>query len=113
VLCPDCSVVLVPANEVTVRKCLDDGRWDYRFLCPGCGRLSAGMSTTGLAVEAFAAGSALELWHLPAELKESHVGPPLSIVDLVELHLALAEPDWFDDLLQAIDDAADGWYGPA
>ena len=79
---------------------------DYWFLCPGCGRLAAGISTWS--VEAFAAGSALEVWHLPAELKEPHEGPPLSLVDLVELHLALAEPDWFDDLLQAIDDAANG-----
>jgi len=112
VLCPDCSIVRVPASEVTLRNCVDDGRWDYWFLCPGCGRLSAGISTTWLAVEAFAAGSPLELWHLPAELKEAHDGPPLSLVDLVELHLALAEPDWFDDLLHAIDDAAEGPFGP-
>ena len=59
------------------------------------------------------AGSALEVWHLPAELKEPHDGPTLSLVDLVELHLALAEPDWFDDLLQAIDDAANGRRNPA
>ena len=45
VLCPDCSVVRVPANEVTLRNCVDDGRWDYWFLCPSCGRLSAGIST--------------------------------------------------------------------
>jgi hypothetical protein len=112
VLCPDCSVVRVPATEVTLRNCVDDGRWDYWFLCPGCERLSAGVSTTWLAVEAFAAGSALEVWHLPAELSEPHDGPPLSLVDLVELHLALTEPDWFDALLQAIDDAADGSYEP-
>jgi len=100
--CPDCSVVRVPATEVTLRNCVDDGRWDYWFLCPGCGRLSAGISTSWLAVEAFAAGSALEVWHLPAELQERPGGPPLSLVDLVELHLALAEPNWFDDLVRSL-----------
>jgi hypothetical protein len=104
VRCPDCSVVRVPANEVTLRNCVDDGRWDYHFLCPCCGRLSAGESTSWLAVEAFAAGSALEVWHLPAELKERHGGPPLSLVDLVELHLVLAEPDWYDQLISSVDD---------
>ena len=99
--CPDCAVVRVPANEVTLRNCADDGRWDYWFLCPQCGRLSAGESTSWLAVEAFAAGSALEVWHLPDELEETHDGPPLSLVDLVELHLALAEPDWYDALVNA------------
>jgi hypothetical protein len=99
VRCPDCSVVRVRANEVTLRNCVDDGRWDYRFRCPRCGRLTAGESTSWLAVEAFAAGSALEVWHLPDELDEPHDGPPLSLVDLVELHLALAEPDWYDEMV--------------
>ena len=103
--CTDCAVVRVPAHKVTLRNCVDDGRWDYWFLCPRCGRLSAGESTSWLAVEAFAAGSPLEVWRLPAELKEPHVGPPLSLVDLVELHLTLAEPDWFESLVQTIDDA--------
>ena len=94
--------------EQVVRTCVDDGRWDYWFLCPRCGRLSAGISSTWLAVEAFAAGSALEVWRLPAELKEPHDGPPLSLVDLVELHLELAEPDWFETLLQSIDDDGPG-----
>jgi hypothetical protein len=97
--CPDCAVVRVPAAEVTLRNCVDDGRWDYWFLCPHCGRLSAGESTSWLAVEAFAAGSPLEVWHLPDEMREHHDGPPLSLVDLVELHLALADPDWFDELV--------------
>ena len=109
VQCPDCAVVRVPADQVTLRNCVDDGRWDYWFLCPSCGRLSAGESTSWLAVEAFAAGSALEVWHLPAELRERPEGPPLSLVDLVELHLALAEPDWFDDLLRTIDEDAGGF----
>ena len=104
VRCPDCSVVRVPANEVTLRNCVDDGRWDYWFLCPRCGRLTAGESTSWLAVEAFAAGSALEVWSLPDELQEPHAGPPLSLVDLVELHLALSEPDWYDALVGTLDD---------
>jgi hypothetical protein len=66
--------------------------------------LSAGESTPWLAVEAFAAGSSLEVWHLPAELRERRNGPPLSLVDMVELHLALAEPDWYDELVSTLDD---------
>jgi hypothetical protein len=89
---------------VTLRNCVDDGRWDYWFMCPRCGRLSAGQSTSWLAVEAFAAGSALEVWHLPDELHETHDGPPLSLVDLVELHLALSEPGWYEQLVGPLGD---------
>jgi hypothetical protein len=104
VQCPDCSVVRVPADQVTLRNCVDDGRWDYWFLCPQCGRRSAGESTSWLAVEAFAAGAALEVWHLPDELREPHDGPILSLVDLVELHPALSEPNWYEALVSASGD---------
>jgi hypothetical protein len=44
------------------------------------------------------AGSALHTWRLPAELEERPEGPPLTIVDLMQLRLVLTEPDWLDQL---------------
>jgi hypothetical protein len=96
--CPNCDVVRVPASAVTVRHCVDTGSWDYWLQCPHCGGRSAGPSSWWLAVEAFAAGSAFEEWRLPAEMFEEHNGPPLNLLDLAELHLALAEPKWIDGL---------------
>lgn len=88
----------MPAENVTVRHCTDDGRWDYWLRCPVCGQHSAGRSSWWLALEAFAAGSNLEEWSYPDELREPHLGPPLNLLDLAELHLAMIEPDWIDSL---------------
>ena len=94
--CPNCDVVRVPAEVVTLRHCVDDGHWAYWLRCPECGRRSAGPSTWWVALEAYAAGSRLEEWRLPDEFNEPHPGRPLDLLDLAELHLALADPDWLD-----------------
>jgi hypothetical protein len=100
VRCPECEMVDVPATEITVRHCADDDSWDYWFECPTCRGRASGRSNSWPALEAFAVGSALEVWHLPAELNEPHDGPPLGLLDLVALQRALARPDWFDELLR-------------
>jgi hypothetical protein len=38
----------------------------------------------------------LETWRYPIELDEKHDGPKLNLVDVLELHRALIEPDWFE-----------------
>ena len=96
--CPNCDMVRVPASVFTLRHCADDGSWDYCLRCPECGRRSAGPSNSRLALEAFAAGSGLVEWRLPADLREPHHGPPLNLVDLAELRRALADPDWIASL---------------
>jgi hypothetical protein len=40
----------------------------------------------------------MEVWRLPAELNETHVGPPLSPDDLLDFHLLLGEDGWFDEV---------------
>ena len=101
--CPHCDVVRVPAETVTLRHCTNDGRWDYWIQCAVCGERSAGPSNWWLALEAFAAGARLEEWQLPDELREPHHGAPLNLLDLAELHLALAEPAWLDALARDVD----------
>ncbi len=96
--CPNCDMVRVPAAAVTLRHCTDDGSWEYWLVCSECGERSAGPSNAWLALEAFAAGSGLVEWRLPDELHESRHGPPLNLVDLAELRLALADPDWIASL---------------
>ena len=38
------------------------------------------------------------LAEFPTELLERPEGPPFTAVDILELHLAMLEPDWFDDI---------------
>lgn len=96
VKCPDCAELRVGPSDVTVRNCLDDDGWSYRFTCPACRRPVVAPTNRRAAVEAIAAGSSLENWRFPLERNECPDSPPLSLEDLVELHQLLSEPDWFD-----------------
>ena len=101
VSCRDCGQTRVPVDAVTLRSCLDDDLWSYRFTCEECGRTTVEPTSANRARDALEIGVPLETWRYPSELSEPHDGPPLNLVDLLELHCALIEPDWFDALVRA------------
>ena len=96
--CSTCGHVKVAPSEVTIRNCVDNDGWSYWFICPSCRCRAAASTRRGSAFDAVCAGSALDIWRLPAELDERSDGPPFSYIDLMELHLLLLEPDWIDQL---------------
>ncbi len=98
--CPDCRQVRVDPADVTLRNCVDDESWSYRFTCPHCDRLAAAETESSAALGAVTAGALVERWHLPAELRERHDGPDLKLQDLLDLHELLNERDWFDALVR-------------
>ena len=102
--CPDCSQVRVEPSDVTLRNCVDDQSWSYRFTCPHCDRLAVAETEGEAALGAVAAGALLERWHLPAELREQHDGPPLEPDDVLSFHELLLEPRWFEALVQRGED---------
>jgi len=81
---------------VVVRNCIDDQSWSYRARCSLCDTMFVGTTPEALALPAVAAGLAVELWRLPRPSARG-AGAPMQDVDALELHLALAEPDWFDE----------------
>ncbi len=102
VTCPACGVVRVRANRVVVRNCVDDQTWSYRARCSGCDTTFVGMTPAALALPAVAAGLVVELWSLPVP-SFRHSGSAIEAVDALELHLALLEPDWFEELSRVQD----------
>jgi hypothetical protein len=100
VKCPDCVETRVGLRDVTLRYCLDDERWSYRFTCRLCGLPGVAPTSENAARQAAAAGCPVEHWRFPAELLEHRPGPELTLADLYRLHKRLLEPDWFDELLQ-------------
>ena len=101
VSCQDCGRARVPVAEVTIRGCLDDDQWSYRFTCAECGQTSVESTSANRALDAVEIGVNLETWRYPSELEEVHEGPKLTLVDVLELHRVLIEPDWFDALVAA------------
>jgi hypothetical protein len=98
VMCPDCGESRVSPGAVTVRNCVDDGSWSYRFTCPECRGITLGESVERALLDAVGAGADFEEWTLPTELLERPDGPRFCLADVLELHLALLEPDWFDEV---------------
>jgi predicted RNA-binding Zn-ribbon protein involved in translation (DUF1610 family) len=98
VKCPDCGDLRVSPEAVTVRSCVDDGAWSYRFTCPSCHRATVGKSVMKPLMEAVDAGAGFEAWTMPTDLDVRPVGPLFTLADVLELHLLLLEPDWFDEL---------------
>ena len=97
VTCPACGVVRVRADRVVVRNCVDDETWSYRARCSECDTTFLGFTPATLALPAIAAGLVVETWTLPIP-SPRYSGSALHAVDALELHLAMLEPDWFDQL---------------
>lgn len=97
VTCPECGVVRVRADRVVVRNCVDDESWSYRARCSSCDLTFVGSTPVQLALSAVAAGLPVERWTLPKP-SARHAGVALHAVDALELHLALLEPDWLEQL---------------
>jgi hypothetical protein len=104
--CPNCGEIDLESSDVTLRRSLAaDGRVlddsSYRFRCPGCAdlvekpadeRVVDLLLTGGVPVEDV--GPALRALH--PEMPDD--GPAFTRDDLLDLHLALADPRWFDRL---------------
>jgi hypothetical protein len=89
--------VRVRTDRVVLRRCVDDQTWSYRARCSSCEVTFVDSTPALLALPAVAAGVELELWSLPRPSGRAS-GSTLQAIDLLELHLALLEPDWFDQM---------------
>jgi hypothetical protein len=99
VKCPDCVESRVASEDVTLRHCVDDETWSYRFTCPMCRRATVSPTGRPAALEAMLVGCPIESWSLPAELLEVHEGPALTRDEELELHEILDSPAWMDELM--------------
>jgi predicted RNA-binding Zn-ribbon protein involved in translation (DUF1610 family) len=96
--CPECGEGRIDPVAVTVRARIESDDWSYRFTCPTCGRRTVASTSREAALEAVEAGASLETWRWSPGGGSTHDGPPLSLTDLLELRVALSEPDWLETL---------------
>lgn len=113
--CPSCGDVQLKASELTVRVCSDDERGSYCFRCPDCRKCVAKDASRRIVDLLVSSGCRMQVWRLPAELKEEHVGPPFVPDDLLDFHWLLfpngkesgTDPakwanDWFPTLYERV-----------
>jgi predicted RNA-binding Zn-ribbon protein involved in translation (DUF1610 family) len=101
--CPQCGDVRLHIDDLTV-VVTDGGETPSRsrFRCPICDDLVVRDATKRIVELLLGAGAGEEHWHWPAELAEPHSGPPLTPDDLLDLHVLLGTPDWFDGVVALV-----------
>src|SRR3989440_9095453 len=102
--CPTCGDVELTTRDVSVQVCSSNNEGSYSFLCPHC-RLAVSKPAEPRIVDLLvSSGVRLSVWHLPAELDESHEGAPISYDDLLEFHYAIQQDGWLDRLTTTVED---------
>jgi hypothetical protein len=100
--CPSCGDVQLKASDLTVRVCSDDERGSYCFRCPDCEMPVAKDASRRIVDLLVGSGVRMQVWRLPAELREAHDGPTLEHDDLLDFHLLLQTGGWFDSLTEQV-----------
>ena len=101
--CPDCGDVELTTSDIAVRICADDDRGSYAFRCPSC-RMAVTKAAEPRIVDLLVtSGVRLDVWHLPAELKEVRTGELFTHDDLLAFHELLESETWFATLSEMVE----------
>lgn len=100
--CPRCGDTELKPADLVLHVCSIVDASTYHFTCPRCQEIVVKPAADGRVVTLLqSVGVPTTLWELPAELSETHEGPPLTIDDLIDLRLLLDRPDWAEQLATA------------
>lgn len=108
--CPACAVrVLLGTQTLRLVTPADPGRATRAiFTCPACAQRESVQLEGDVAAALQASGVPVSHGHPclgpPAP---PPTGPPITHDDLLDFHLLLAQPDWFDRVLEAADGSTD------
>lgn len=105
--CPECGEVELVAPDIGLKVSTRGSRSFYTFMCPDCRVLIAKPADERIVRLLLSGGVQAEFWDPPAELLEPRTGPPISYDDLLDLHLALERPDFWERLQPPADTGSD------
>lgn len=98
--CPTCGEVELTPDDIELRVCTHAPASYYQFECPLCSEEIQKPADDRVVQLLISGGVPATVWELPQEVRESHDGPPLTTDDLLDFHILLEQPDWFDSLLR-------------
>ena len=103
--CPSCGDVELTSTDVTVLVCSTNNEGAYAFQCPDC-RVAITKPAEPRVVDLLVStGVKLSVWELPAELNEPKSGAPINYDDLLEFHFLLQREDWFELLVNGLEES--------
>ena len=98
--CPGCGEVELTPDDIELRVCNYAPASYYTFGCPICGQDVQKPADDRVIQLLISGGVHAVVWELPAEVGERRDGPALTFDDLLDFHLLLEEPDWFEQLFR-------------
>jgi hypothetical protein len=97
--CPDCGDVELTTADMTVRVCSEDQRGSYAFRCPACTMAVTKSAEPRIVDLLVSSGVELQVWAVPAELRESRpIGEPFTHDDILRFHELLQSDGWLEGL---------------
>lgn len=103
--CPECGVVRLGTQDLTVRVCADNGSGAYSFRCAHCGAAVSQPAGEDVCELLTRAGCEVVEWRWPEELGERPGGPGFTVDDLLDFHLLLRDDAWNTELAGLVDGA--------
>lgn len=96
--CPTCGEVELTPDDIELRVCNLAPASYYLFDCPLCTSVVRKPADDRVIQLLISGGVRAVVWEYPAEAGERPDGPPLTHDDLLDFHLLLDQPDWFERL---------------
>ena len=98
--CPTCGEVELTPDDIELRVCTHAPASYYQFVCPLCSEEVQKPADDRVVQLLISGGVPATVWELPQEVRESHEGPAFTPDDMLDFHLLLEQPDWFQSLLK-------------
>lgn len=98
--CDRCGQIELAPEDIELRLCRHAPAASFAFKCPHCGEVVQKPADDRVIQILIAGGVRTKMWELPAEIWERHEGVPLTHDDLLDFHLLLEQPDWFEKLFR-------------
>jgi hypothetical protein len=92
-------VELTP-DDIQLRVCTYAPASYYEFECPLCAEAVQKPADDRVVQLLISGGVTASVWEFPEEIRESHDGPAFTFDDLLDFHLLLQQPDWFENVLR-------------
>lgn len=98
--CPTCGEVELTPDDIELRVCTHAPASYYQFECPLCGTEIQKPADDRVVQLLISGGVSATVWELPEEVREERGGPAFTFDDILDFHLLLEAPDWFESLLR-------------
>jgi hypothetical protein len=103
--CPRCGEVELTPNDIELRVCTHAPASYYVFGCPTCSTDIQKPADDRVIQLLISGGVRAIVWELPEEILEPRNGPSLTHDDLLDFHLLLEQPNWFEHLTRVSQDS--------